>query len=251
MAHLRGKFMWFEHFSADVPKARAFYGALFGWTTDPVPMGANLYPLIQSDGRGIGGFRSAHPGGRSLWMTYLSVPDVDAAARSAEAAGGTLLSPPADVPSVGRGATLADPTGAVFSIWKGEQDDPPDGETVPPGSWYWNECWTPRPDAALAFYEKAFGFTHETMEMAQGPYHVLMMDGIARAGVMQASQPGPPAAWTPYVSVADCDATTRRAVELGAHVGLPPTEVPDVGRIAVYMDTSGTMIGVIQGRFTG
>jgi hypothetical protein len=251
MAYLHGKFMWFEHFSGDVPKARAFYSALFGWMTDPVAMGAGRYALIQNAGEGIGGFRTAQPGERSLWMSYLSVADVDAASKSAEAAGATVLMPPTDFPSVGRGATLADPTGAVFSVWKGTQEDPPDAEPVPPGAWYWNECWTPERDAALTFYEKAFGFTHETMTSIQGPYRVLMKDGIARAGIMQATQPGPPAAWLPYVSVADCDATVKRAADLGAHIGLPPTDVPEVGRIAVFMDTSGAMIGIIMGRFTG
>ena len=98
--------------------------------------------------------------------------------------------------------------------------------------WYWNECWTPGRDTALAFYEKVFGFTHETMTSTQGPYYILMKDGVARAGIIQASaSPAPAAGWTPYVSVADCDATAKRAAELGAHIGLPPTDIPDVGRI--------------------
>ena len=33
MSHLPGKFVWFEHLSSDVPKARKFYETLFGWHT--------------------------------------------------------------------------------------------------------------------------------------------------------------------------------------------------------------------------
>ncbi len=249
MTHLPGKFMWFEHFSDDVPKARAFYSALFGWVTDPVPMGSESYPLIQNGESGIGGFRAAPPDSRNMWMSYLSVADVDAATRAAQEAGAKVLLPPTDFPPVGRGATVADPTGAVFSVWRGADADPADTETIPPGAWYWNECWTPKPDMALLFYEKVFGFTHETMASAhQSAYQVLMMDGIARGGIMEATQPGPQAGWTPYVSVIDCDATASRAAELGAHVGLPPTDVPDVGRIAVFMDTCGAMFGIVKGR---
>jgi predicted enzyme related to lactoylglutathione lyase len=251
MAYLHGKFMWFQHFSDDVPKARAFYAALFGWKTDPVPMGAEPYPLIQNAGQGIGGFRAAPPGGPNHWMSYLSVPDVDAATNAAQAAGAKVLMPPTDFAPVGRGAALADPTGAVFSVWKGTGDDPPDTEPVPPGAWYWNECWTPRRDAALAFYETVFGFGHETMTSRTGPYHILMKGGIARGGIMQADTDGPPATWMPYVSVADCDGTAKRAEQLGAHVGLPPTDIPDVGRITLIRDTCGALIGAIKGKFTG
>lgn len=48
MACLHGKFVWFEHFSNDIPKARAFYGELFGWKSDPVPMGEQSYHMIQN-----------------------------------------------------------------------------------------------------------------------------------------------------------------------------------------------------------
>jgi uncharacterized protein len=251
MAYLHGKFMWFEHFSNDVPKARAFYAALFGWKTDPVPMGAEPYPLIQNSGQGIGGFRTAPPAVPSSWMSYLSVPDVDAATNAGQAAGAKVLMPPTDFPSVGRGATLADPAGAVFSVWKGTGDDPPDAQLVPPGAWYWNECWTSQRDTALAFYEKAFGFTHDTMPSRTGPYYILMKDGVARGGIMQSDQPGVPSAWLPYVSVADCDAVAKRAAALGAKVGVPPTDIPDVGRFTMIMDTTGAVIGVIKGKFTG
>jgi len=251
MTYVHGKFVWFEHFSDDVPKARAFYEALFGWKTDPVAMGTQMYPLIENAGAGIGGFRAAPPDTRSQWMSYLSVPEVDAATKAAQEAGAKVILPPTDFAPVGRGATVADPTGAIFSVWRGADADPADSETIPPGAWYWTECWTPDRDMALLFYEKVFGFTHETTTSTQGPYYVLMTDGIARGGIMQATQPGPPAGWTPYVAVEDCDATAKRATELGARIGLPPTDIPDVGRIAVFMDTSGAMIGIVEATRAG
>ena len=46
MSHLPGKFVWFEHLSADIPKARRFYDALFGWHTESIPTGAQRYSMI-------------------------------------------------------------------------------------------------------------------------------------------------------------------------------------------------------------
>jgi predicted enzyme related to lactoylglutathione lyase len=52
MAYLHGKFVWFEHVSNDVQKSRIFYSELFGWRSDPVPMGDQQYHMIQNAGKG-------------------------------------------------------------------------------------------------------------------------------------------------------------------------------------------------------
>jgi predicted enzyme related to lactoylglutathione lyase len=247
MAYLHGKFVWFEHVSNDVSAARAYYGEVFGWGSEGVPMGGATYYMIQIGADGIGGFRAAAPGVPNHWISYLSVADVDGAAKAAAAAGANMLMPPTDFPSVGRGAALADPTGAAFSIWKGAQGDRPDAAKVPVGDWYWNECMTTDAEKALAFYERAFGFTHETMNVGQGPYYVLKKDGVARGGVMKSPDPAAPPGWLPYVCVADCDATARRAQALGGRVLVQPTDIPEVGRFTVIADPQGATIGAIRG----
>ena len=53
--------------------------------------------------------------------------------------------------------------------------------------------------------------------------------------------------WLPYVNVADCDATFAKAQALGAgFVAMPPSSIPSVGRIAIFGDTQGAAIGIIQ-----
>ena len=90
MSHLYGKFVWFEHMSGDTAAARKFYDALFGWHTEAVPMGGpEPYPLIMNGSDGIGGFRSALAGAPAMWMSYLSVRDVNVSHAAALAAGGT------------------------------------------------------------------------------------------------------------------------------------------------------------------
>jgi hypothetical protein len=104
---------------------------------------------------------------------------------------------------------------------------------------------------ALAFYERALGFEHEATNVGHGPYYVLKQGGVARAGLMQSPEPGVPSFWLPYVSVADCDATVRKAQSLGARVALAPTDIAGVGRFAAIIDPLGATLGVIRGTFTG
>lgn len=251
MSYLPGKFVWFEHVSNDVIRARDFYEALCGWTVQLMPMGEQSYDMIMNGSDGIGGFYSGEPGMPSHWTSYLSVSDVDRSFAAAVAAGAKGLMPPIDFGASGRAAAISDPTGAAVSLWKGAQGDPADVQKTPLGGWFWNELFTPDAQAAVAFYEKAFGFGHDAMEMgAQGTYYILKdAAGKMRAGVMQ--QPPEmqvPAHWLPYVQVADCDVAVAKAMRLGAQQTLvAPTDIPNVGRFAVILDPVGASIALIKG----
>ena len=247
MARLAGKFVWFEHLSNDIPKARAFYEKLFGWNTEAMAMGAgDPYQVIHNGDKGIGGYTQAPAGSPPQWLSYLSVTDVDAAYKAALAAGAKSLMAPTDYGGAGRAATIADPTGGVFALWKGAQDDPADVDKTPPGGWIWNELTTKDDKAALAFYEKVFGFTHDAMPMPDGTYYVLKRGDKGRAGVFKAPNPSIPTMWLPYVSVADCDAVAAHAKSLGATVHMPPTDIPNVGRFAMFGDPQGAAIAVLK-----
>jgi predicted enzyme related to lactoylglutathione lyase len=248
MSRLQGKFVWFEHLSGDTARARKFYDALFGWHTELTPMGGTEpYPLIMNGNQGIGGFRTAPPGAPSLWMSYLSVADVNASHAAALAAGAKSLMPPTDFPTVGRGATLADPTGAVFSIWTSTQDDRADAEKTPVGDWHWNELMTPDEKKALAFYERVFSYTHDSMDMGpQGTYYLLKTGDRMRGGLMHSPMPDTPPLWMPYVAVADCDATADKARGLGAQLIVSPTDIPKVGRFAALIDAQGACIAFMK-----
>lgn len=248
MSYLHGKFVWFEHLSADPTRAHKFYDALFGWHTELTPMGGpEPYPLIMNGHDGIGGLRSAPEGVPAQWMSYLSVADVDAAHQAVLAAGGRSLMPPADFPPVGRGATVADPTGAPFSIWKGAQGDRPDVPQTATGDWMWNELSTPDEKKAVDFYTGVFGFGHDSMDMGpQGTYHLLKSGDKMRAGVMRAPSAEVPPMWLPYVAVADADATLAKAIQLGARQIVAATDIPNVGRFAAVLDPQGAAIAFMK-----
>ena len=72
MLKLPGKFVWFEHFSADPSAAKNFYQSLFGWQVMPIPLGLQFYHLAMLGGSGIGGFRTSPMGAPPGWLGYLS-----------------------------------------------------------------------------------------------------------------------------------------------------------------------------------
>jgi uncharacterized protein len=251
MSHLPGKFVWFEHLSNDIPKARKFYDALFGWHTESMPIGDRRYSMIlNGDGTtstGIGGYGAAAADARPCWMSYLSVPDVDETYRNALAAGASSVSAPMDYGPVGRGAVLTDPTGAVFSVWKSADGDAADQQPTPVGAWCWNELWTRDDQRALAFYQRVVGYSRDSMDMGpQGTYYMLKTGEVARAGLMRAVDPKAPSMWLPYVAVADCDATVARAKALGGQILSQAQDIPNVGRFAILQDPLGAAIAVIR-----
>lgn len=247
MSHLPGKFVWFEHHSSGSDRAAEFYKALFGWSTEVMPMGAQNYSMIMNGSKAIGGYGKAAAGTPNRWMAYMSVDSVDASFEAALRAGAKGLMPPTDFGPVGRGATLADPTGAVFSLWKGAQGDMPDAAKTPPGEWVWNELWTHDPVKAQGFYEGVFGFTHDSMDMGPGGTYILLLkDGVHRGGMARAVNPKAAPMWLPYVEVSDCDAAAAKASRNGGQLLCAPYDIPGVGRCAIVADPVGVAVAMLQ-----
>jgi hypothetical protein len=247
---LPGKFVWFELVTKDPQKAQAFYGEVLAWKTKSFPMGQARYDMIltgESLDTIIGGYHvhAATPKS-SYWISYVSVENVDATAKATTEHGGKVVTPPFDIPTVGRTARIADPLGAELCVIKNENGDPPDVETVSIGRWVWNELHTHEPVKALAFLERVLGFSHRAEDMgAGGQYHLISRGGVDRGGVTAHVPAGAPPHWLPYVNVDDVDATVARAKRLGANVVMHE-DIPGVGRIAGWLDPLGAGLAVIK-----
>lgn len=244
MTHRRGTFVWLEHFGDDQDRAIRFYTEVFPWQATDWSAGEGMaYKMIALDpDSGIGGFmKSPAPGVPSHWLSYLSVEDVDASARRVEELGGKRMGEPFDIPGVGRICPVADPQGAPFALFAASGDDPSahDG----PGSWHWKELWTSDVQAALRFYEEAFGLKHE--QFGDSPYFVLSGAGGTLGGVVQ-SPGGVPPNWLPFVTVDDADATAKRAEANGGSLTRAPDDMPQVGRFGILQDPLGATIGFIK-----
>ncbi|MGA7179737.1 MAG: VOC family protein [Thiobacillaceae bacterium] len=99
-----GAFSWCEQMTKDVAAAKAFYGKLFGWEMEDMPMPEMTYTVVKVRGNGIGGIMAIPPkpqGMPPMWGAYVTVDDVDLTAQAARQLGAKLLVPPQDVPDVG------------------------------------------------------------------------------------------------------------------------------------------------------
>ena len=115
------------------------------------------------------------------------------------------------------------------------------------GGFNWNELTTQDAQAAVDFYEKVFGFTHEEMPMpAGGSYIVLKSGDLRRGGIFKARDASMPTLWMQYVKVADCDASAARAARLGAQVLVTPSDIAGVGRFAMFVDPQGAALAVMK-----
>ena len=100
--------------------------------------------------------------------------------------------------------------------------------------------------ASNAFYATLFGLEAEDQGEEAGHYTLLKKGGKTVAGNMGIMAEGQPSAWTSYVSVEDADKTVEAAKQAGATVFAEPMDVMDIGRMAVFADPTGAVIGIWQ-----
>jgi uncharacterized protein len=116
-------FVWNELATPDPKKCGEFYSKLLGWTVKESPMGPDFtYYIWQADGQDIGGmYQTGGPHTPDVpphWMSYIGVDDVDAAAARVTELGGTVKTPPMDIPDTGRFCVIQDPGGATIALFK-------------------------------------------------------------------------------------------------------------------------------------
>jgi uncharacterized protein len=116
---------WTELYTSSRMAAKEFYGAVFGWTTEDVPMDGAVYTIVRP---ADGGPESSQGGLMELtaemreagvpphWQPYFEVADGDAVVAEARRRGGSVPMEPVDMEGVGRLAVLVDPFGAPFAV---------------------------------------------------------------------------------------------------------------------------------------
>lgn len=110
----------------------------------------------------------------------------------------------------------------------------------------WYELGATDADAAQGFYAAALGWTWRDAGMPGMDYRLALAGETMVAGMMPVMGPEQPVAWTVYFAVEDCDATVTQAQGMGAHVVVPPTDIPETGRFAILIDPQGAAFGILQ-----
>lgn len=123
----------------------------------------------------------------------------------------------------------------------------PERTSYEPGTPSWVDLGTSDVESAARFYEKLFGWTHESAGPDAGGYGFFYKDGKQVAGVGPLQDPQQPPAWSTYVTVADVDATAESVTRLGGQVIAPAMDLPsDAGRMAIFADPTGAFISGFQ-----
>jgi predicted enzyme related to lactoylglutathione lyase len=160
-----------------------------------------------------------------------------------------VLAPPFDVMDAGRMAILQDPTGAAFQIWEPRKHI---GAKImnEPGALCWSELTTRDTKAAERFYTQMFGWTAKH-NAPSAVTEYTQFDKNGQPGVGMMAMPGEmplsvPSYWMPYFQVADCDASTAKARELGASLMVGPKDIPSTGRFSICRDPQGAMFALFN-----
>jgi predicted enzyme related to lactoylglutathione lyase len=250
-----GSFCWFELATTDQEAAKAFYAALFGWTSNDNPMGpAGSYTIFRLGDRDAAAACTLDSAQRAQgvppnWQVYVLAENADAAAAKASSLGATVIVQPFDVMDLGRMAVMQDPTGAVFAVWQPGRHAGV-GAWAEPGAVGWADLQVRDQEKAAAFYSSLFGWKMvegKSMNAAKpGTYHHIVNGTDMIGGIPPASQVDPNAhpAWLMYVEVADCAAATKHARSLGARAYVDTMEIGENGRISVLADPQGAVFAL-------
>lgn len=251
-----GKFCWYELMTTDVPAAERFYGSVVGWTTRDSGMPGMNYTLAYSGDRQVAGLMGMPAGAEGMppgWMPYIFAGDIEATARAVAEKGGTIHRPPADIPGVGRFAVVADPHGAVFSLFSTDDEAPDAAAMMTPGHVGWHELMAGDFAQAWDFYSALFGWTKSMAvdipeEAGSGIYQTFSDGGDYAVGGMMTMPPqmDAPPAWGLYFAVDGLDAAGERVTQGGGRILMDPMEVPGGAWIINCLDPQGAYFSLVS-----
>jgi uncharacterized protein len=260
---------WIETEQPEPKEAVNFYEGVFGWEFEDVAT-ANMpgpYYIGRLRGKDVAAVvpQSSGAPDTAQWISYVCVDNADETAGKATQAGGAVVAHPSDVGDAGRKAVLADPAGAVFSVWQAKDHK---GSTLvnEPGTWNSSELHTRDPEESKDFYRAVFGWEVRSVDFGSGDFfwfalpgygaYLLENDPELRGRLEEDSAPegfedavawfvpttddDTPPHWSNTFSVDDADETARKAAELGATVVAEPFDAPYV-RMTVIRDPQGAM----------
>jgi len=246
---------WIDLVSPDVDASGAFYTKLFGWKAEAQSdsSGRWIYTMFRKgkqDAAGLSAQPPAMAGAPPVWNSYISVADADKTVIAAEEAGAKILMPAMDVMDAGRMAVIADPTGAVFSIWQAGKHAGA-GVINEPNAYAWNELLSSDVETAKSFYAEVFGWTYTSMDLGPaGIYWVIEGgDSGGLGGLMTRPKALPaqaPDGWLVYFLADDITAKVTATTKGGGSVIYGPADIPGVGTIATLADPQGGVFSLMQ-----
>lgn len=113
----KGEITHIEIPADDVGRAKRFYAAVAGWDFSEMEGFPDYWLFRTSEGSGGGlGKRGESVG--NVIRIYITVDKLEPAVAAAEVNGGSVTTPPSDVPGQGRYAVVRDPEGSEVALWE-------------------------------------------------------------------------------------------------------------------------------------
>ena len=127
------KVVHFEIPADDVERAKAFYGAVFGWELHTQAIGDGEYTSVTTTPIDPQTYAPTEPGGINGGMMQRSaetpspvitigVNDIDQRLKEIDGNGGEVVTPRTPIPGMGAFAYFKDPDGNVMGLWETAAD---------------------------------------------------------------------------------------------------------------------------------
>jgi predicted enzyme related to lactoylglutathione lyase len=119
------------------------------------------------------------------------------------------------------------------------------------GRFCWYELMTTDLAAARNFYDPVVGWQSSDAQMPGMKYWMFKQGDAMVAGLMdlpeESRKMGTPPNWIGYVFVPDVDASAAKVTASGGKIYVPPTDIPNVGRFAIFADPHGAVLALFKG----
>ena len=123
------KVVHFEIPADDVERAKTFYGSVFGWQLQTMPMGESDYTIVMTTPVDEQSQLPTEPGAINGGMMTRSertpspvitvdVDSIDDALKQIDSSGGSTVTPRTPIPGMGAFAYFKDPEGNVMGLWE-------------------------------------------------------------------------------------------------------------------------------------
>ncbi|MFW0795796.1 hypothetical protein AAFP30_18440 [Gordonia sp. CPCC 205515] len=239
MSTTRGYPRWVDHTSLSGTRARAFYGALFGWTftadDDSIALAGGL-PVC-----GIAEIDSDLVGFPSFWHPYFAIDSLADLALHPPSDGEVVWGPGEYGDGLAQVVSIRDPSGASFSLW--EPGTLPGfaagGDNTP----IWFELVTPHTAAVAAFYCELFDCIPSGLGTEESPYRVFTRPDAGPFAGAVAADVDP--YWRVYFRADDLESAVLQAESLGGRRESDITDLP-LGRSILLRDPLGALFGLLQ-----
>ncbi|MCX6924933.1 MAG: SRPBCC domain-containing protein [Verrucomicrobia bacterium] len=240
-----GEFSWNELLTSDEAGAAKFYTQVFGWQTADFPGGGMKYTLFKKGGKEVAGLmRRPMEEMPAHWLGYISVADVDATAKKVGEAGGQVMMPPFDVPTVGRIAVIHDPQGVAVGIFQplAKAVNHVQNQVV------WCDIPVKVLDRAIRFYSAVLGASIKKEQFGDMTFATLPHEHGGVSGCLspagEDSEPSSRGALLYFNCEGRLDEAVAAVAPNGGKVVQPKHQIGPYGFRAVVLDSEGNRIAL-------